>query len=535
MPGSSPETLQSNIDHWLAGLGFSRGNPFATAEANQERALLPEFFVDVDGYERIKSDQTVIVFAPRGGGKSALRLVLASQSAPTDPEATTLAVEYTDFDTLIAQRRAGHTLAVEDHMPRLLRAGAAALLDTLCGSLPNAWPTDQLSSAKRRGRSSTAAIPAPLRSRLSSMIRAYHPALLDPAPLYERLHALDPAFAPDWSCFIESITQRSLRGAINDSALRHDEVAQLLADLNDYGNIAPDSAATPVEQVLAFAHLAHMLGFRAVHFLIDRLDEHQETADNYLAQADMLEPLLAHLPLMELYGVAFKFFLAHETHKILLGRPTIRRDRLTDYAVTVTWDQKRLKHLLDERLAVYSDEQVHDLLQICLETHVELGRERAPRQLGEWLEGEMLQVAQGSPRRLLVAGQLLFQAHVQRNGPSGLLEQADWDAAKSELVRKMPLLLRLQRDARSARIGDHEVKLSPLEQRILKALTDHNGTCDRETLVNSAWDTAQGVSDEAIAQAVRKLREKLENTPNNPIYLKTERGRGFKLANYEVD
>ena len=67
---------QSELEIWLKNLGFIRGNPFATVEADRERELLPDFFVDVDGYEFIKADQTVIIFAPRGAGKSALRVVL---------------------------------------------------------------------------------------------------------------------------------------------------------------------------------------------------------------------------------------------------------------------------------------------------------------------------------------------------------------------------------------------------------------------------------------------------------------------------
>src|SRR4051812_38430150 len=66
MTSISANAAQSELDSWLAHLGFIRGNPFATAEADQERTLLPEFFVDVEGYEQILGDRTIIVFAPRG-------------------------------------------------------------------------------------------------------------------------------------------------------------------------------------------------------------------------------------------------------------------------------------------------------------------------------------------------------------------------------------------------------------------------------------------------------------------------------------
>lgn len=537
MPGRSPEALQSDVDRWLASLGFSRGNPFATAEADQERALLPEFFVDVDGYERIKSDRTVITFAPRGGGKSALRVVLASQAAPISPEATTLVVEYTDFDALIAKQRSGRRPSIDEHIPWLLRAATRALWETVCGT-PSPQHSTEAPVANRWYRMPRmVSVDAPARFRLAQLVRNYYPALLDPTSLYERFSVFDPAIAYDWTAFTDAAASRHLRAFLETRPGGAEAIAYLLADVNDCPDAPGDPMVTPVERMLSFVRLAHTMNLSAVHFLVDRIDEYQETADDPGAQADILEPLLAHLPLLEMPGLAFKFFLSQETRDLLFERPTIRRDRLNDQVVTVQWDQGRLKHLLNERLEVYSDGQIHDLVELCQETRVEGGHEPSVRPLGEWIEAEMMQLAQGSPRRLLIAVQLLCQAHVRRRGMTGLLEREDWEVARTELMRKMPPLLRLHKDSPAVRVGDHEIQLTVQQHKILLTLAAALGRCKREDLVVGVWQVklGEGITEAAVDQAVGRLRERLGDSSEHPVYLETIRKDGFVLKNYELD
>jgi hypothetical protein len=535
MTSISANAAQSELDSWLAHLGFIRGNPFATAEADQERTLLPEFFVDVEGYEQILGDRTIIVFAPRGAGKSALRVVLSSQAAPITLEATTLAVEFSDFDELIAMRQRGQDLTAGDYMSRLLRAGVKALLDTLCGSPIGEIAGEEAIRNRQRRAVRIAALLPPALSRLKQALRLYHPSLLDPMPMYERLHILDPRFAPDWAEFIAAMERRQIHAVVTNSVLANDPIAHLLADLSDFPDIADDSDTSPVERLAAFVGLIRAAGLTSVHFLIDRLDEHIETVNDPALQADILEPLLAHLQVLELPGAAFKFFLWQAARDILLERPTVRRDRLTDRAVTVAWDMDHLRQLLRVRLTVYSAGQIRDLIQLCRGVRVMVGRDRQSIELGAWMEDELLNAAQGSPRRLLIAAQLLCQAHVRKSGPEGLLEQTDWEFARQELRHKMPLPLQLSTDLPMVRIGDRRIKLTPQEQRILKTLSQAPDLCEREMLANKVWGGIDGVSDEAINKAIERLRTKLGDDPDAPIYIRTEKNLGFKLTNYAIE
>jgi hypothetical protein len=280
--------------------------------------------------------------------------------------------------------------------------------------------------------------------------------------------------------------------------------------------------------------LAHSCGFKNVHFLLDGVDESLETVNNPKMQADILEPLLAELHILELSGTAFKFFLSREAHKELMERPTIRKDRLTDKALTVEWGIEKLKALLDVRLEYYSDGAVQDLVQICQEAIMQSGKAQVPMRLGEWIEEEMLRVANGSPRRLLTAGQLLFDAHISNQNIKELVELTDWERAKKELDRKMPLPLILSLVANIAWVGEREVELSSLHYKILSTLAKVNGVCDRDRLTAEAWGAEQGVSPQAVDKAISRLRELLGDDPDEPTYLKTIRGQGFQLLHFEL-
>ncbi|HQF00371.1 MAG TPA: hypothetical protein PLG06_11640, partial [Anaerolineae bacterium] len=98
------EALSQKLEQWLKAVGFVKGNPFATANAEDERTFLPECFVDTGHYFSILGDpqkpQTTLVLAPRGGGKTAYRVMLEQQCYPQGALVNALAVPYLTFDPL---------------------------------------------------------------------------------------------------------------------------------------------------------------------------------------------------------------------------------------------------------------------------------------------------------------------------------------------------------------------------------------------------------------------------------------------------
>ncbi len=76
------------------------------------------------------------------------------------------------------------------------------------------------------------------------------------------------------------------------------------------------------------------------------------------------------------------------------------------------------------------------------------------------------------------------------------------------------------------------VDLSKTEQRLLRLLVENRGrTLTRADLVDRIWtDGAEYVDENALSVTVKRLRDKLEDTPSKPQYLKTVYGIGYTWA-----
>lgn len=73
------------------------------------------------------------------------------------------------------------------------------------------------------------------------------------------------------------------------------------------------------------------------------------------------------------------------------------------------------------------------------------------------------------------------------------------------------------------------VDLSKTERRILHLLVFHEGQIiTRERLMDWVWpDGAEYVEDNALSVGIRRLRDKLEDTPSRPEYIRTVYGKGY--------
>ena len=75
----------------------------------------------------------------------------------------------------------------------------------------------------------------------------------------------------------------------------------------------------------------------------------------------------------------------------------------------------------------------------------------------------------------------------------------------------------------------NSVELSKTEQRILYLLVFHPGQIlTRERLLEWVWpDGTEYVEDNALSVGIRRLRDKLEDMPSKPLYIKTVYGKGY--------
>lgn len=73
------------------------------------------------------------------------------------------------------------------------------------------------------------------------------------------------------------------------------------------------------------------------------------------------------------------------------------------------------------------------------------------------------------------------------------------------------------------------IELSKTEQRILYTLVSNAGQIiTRELLLERVWpDGTEYVEDNALSVGIRRLRDKLEDIPSKPGYIKTVYGKGY--------
>ena len=72
--------------------------------------------------------------------------------------------------------------------------------------------------------------------------------------------------------------------------------------------------------------------------------------------------------------------------------------------------------------------------------------------------------------------------------------------------------------------------LSTLEFRLLYFLASRPGKVfTRDQLLDSVWGTERFVTPRSVDACMRRLREKVEFEPENPVHLKTLRGAGYSF------
>jgi len=92
--------------------------------------------------------------------------------------------------------------------------------------------------------------------------------------------------------------------------------------------------------------------------------------------------------------------------------------------------------------------------------------------------------------------------------------------------------LELDAGRHRAAVDGQDVGLTALEMRLLAALLDADGrVLSRLQLLDAVYGEAEGdVTDRAIDQYVRRLREKLGDDPAAPRFVETVRGTGYRAA-----
>jgi len=84
---------------------------------------------------------------------------------------------------------------------------------------------------------------------------------------------------------------------------------------------------------------------------------------------------------------------------------------------------------------------------------------------------------------------------------------------------------------RKVTVEDREVKLTPIEYKILKLLVMEQGkVLSIPEIYRAIWKMHPVGAENTIAVHIRHIREKIEENPKNPRYLKVVWGTGYKVG-----
>lgn len=364
---------------WLEWLGL-RFNPFQPLDASGD-ARLSDYLVEHHVLAKIWGDWHSFVFAPAGGGKTALR-VRTSQlcwigQAANHPFPISYLLPFLQWLHAHPSR--------DEHLAALTQAGAIRLLLAL-GYYPH-WFLDLTSSEQRTIHQTLVwNLPGNIRFWLEQVQTAQ-----SIAPLVE---TFDPTFI--------------LPDSPNAST-----VLELCQILRTFECTAP--WPTPLERWNQFVDvILTTLGFRSIYILIDGLDGIQETAQNPQIAVECLSTLL---PLTEAWTrqrIFIKGYLPQETQPGLSARFTSLLQAAQ--TATIEWTPALLADVVRRRVYVASEGTFGSLDAVA---------SPAVRDL----ETMLAKVVRPLPREILVLTQRVLDEHIARGGAQGVIQPADVDAA----------------------------------------------------------------------------------------------------------
>jgi two-component system phosphate regulon response regulator PhoB len=136
------------------------------------------------------------------------------------------------------------------------------------------------------------------------------------------------------------------------------------------------------------------------------------------------------------------------------------------------------------------------------------------RVLGLEIGGDDYMTKPFSPRELVAR----IKAHLRR-------EEMDADPVPVSIGP-----FRLDRAARRVFQADRELPLTSTEFNLLEFFLTHPGRAySREQLLEAVWGEQRFVTPRTVDVHVRRLREQIEEQPDNPRHLATIRGFGYRF------
>ncbi|QQL49333.1 P-loop ATPase, Sll1717 family [Mucilaginibacter ginkgonis] len=332
-----------SLEEYWKSLGFL-SNPFQFSNADKEVEFLSEYFIKPDYFEDVWGDPynpvSNIIYAPRGGGKTAQRIMIEKRAKLTDD---ILTITYTNHD--LSQVVDINHVDLQYHLTYLNRLMLLAFFSRI--------ETDDLKFAF--------AFNLTERQYIYKLARIY---------LYET-----PASFPNQAiASLKTISDHAI-GLWNNFK---EPIANIIRQISKAKGIEIDLSKVEIDKKLVMSHkdnfmnissLLRRVGYKSLMVLIDKVDEQSLTGNNPEASFKLIEVLLKDLELIETPFVSFKFFLwdAIKQYTVVAARP----DRVFPYDLKWTWSQ--MQEMLNQRVKSYSKGKVTEFLSLVPSTKM-LGR-----------------------------------------------------------------------------------------------------------------------------------------------------------------
>lgn len=320
-------------------------NPFQYTNADKEAELIDQYFIYPDYFEDVWGDPdnpvSNIVYAPRGGGKTAQRLMIEKRALDFD---RVLTITYTDHD--LSCFNSINEVGQSYHLEYLNRLLLLSFFNKL-HSLNNFNYIYEFDFTERQ--------------YLYKLCRIY---LLE-----------TPASFPKQAI-------KSLK-TIEDQALDiwrkfKDPIADVIKAISKAKGAEIDISKVELDKKLQMSHkdnflnikeLISRLGVSTIYILVDKVDEQSLTCNDPKASYTFIAELIKDLELLETDGIGFKFFLwdALKPYCTKDARP----DRL--FSFTLKWEYSQIRSMLNKRLEAYSSKRINDALNL-FEDRKGLGR-----------------------------------------------------------------------------------------------------------------------------------------------------------------
>ncbi len=332
---------------FLDQFGFT-GDPFESTNASDEPNL-ESYFVPPPYFSSVLGDpanpKSHVVLAPRGGGKTAQRVMIERNSAA---QVEFLCVSYDTFD--ISGRFTINDATWAYHMTQICRLVVTGiLLDLEEDSLPVELLNDrQKQLLKYYVRYFLGGASAGEFEVAISAVKNFGDKARDVWTKYGGVAAV----------LINAAIKRWGFGAIT-----------LPADVSETGTLDGDSLRYHFRQLI---DIAVRIGFKSVYILIDKIDELALTNRDATSTERFIDPLLSDLATLEEKNVAFKFFLWDQIKDAYFERGA-RPDRIKIFELE--WKIDELSAMLSERLSAYSERRIGSLNDLlCASVTLDLHR-----------------------------------------------------------------------------------------------------------------------------------------------------------------